>query len=73
MKLRDADPRVLEVRFNFRTTFQQNSTGGNPLGQHRMRQLACDLVCWVDKRKGEVCKVQVNDVEPFVPPTQRDR
>ena len=48
--LRKADPKVVELRFNFRSTFRPGSVGGGPISQHSMLQLACDLTCWVDKR-----------------------
>jgi pimeloyl-ACP methyl ester carboxylesterase len=46
--LQTRDPKITELRFNFRTTFRAGSIGGGPLGQHSIRQLACDLICRVD-------------------------
>jgi hypothetical protein len=44
------DPNIIEYRFNFRTSARGGS-GGGAIGQHAMRQVACDLVCRVGRGK----------------------
>jgi hypothetical protein len=47
------DPKITELRFNFRSTFKKGNVGGGPVGQHSMLQLACDIICRVDHELGE--------------------
>lgn len=49
LPLSKANPKIVEVRFNLRSTFSRGSQGGGPIGQHSIRQLACDLICRVDR------------------------
>ena len=48
LPLSRANPRIIEYRFNFRSSSNSQS-GGGAVGEHGMRQVACDLVCRVKR------------------------
>ena len=51
--IRKANPKETELRFNFRSTFRLGDPGAGPFSQHSMKQLACDIICWVDMKGDE--------------------
>jgi pimeloyl-ACP methyl ester carboxylesterase len=48
LPLSKANPRIIEYRFNFRKS-ASGQNGGGAFGEHGMRQVACDLVCRVQR------------------------
>lgn len=48
LPLKTKDPKISEVRFNFRRTFKKNAIGGGLIGQHSIAQQACDIICRVE-------------------------
>lgn len=60
LPLSTASPTITEVRFNFRSTFRIGGRGDGPVGEHSIKQLACDLICYLDAGGDETrCKVEV--------------
>lgn len=60
LPLREADPKVVELRFDFRDTLRLPRRGDGPLGEHSIRQFACDLLCYsIHKRDRTSCKVPI--------------
>lgn len=47
--LSGSNPRIAELRFNFRSTLRVDGKDSGPIAEHSIRQLACDLVCYVDR------------------------
>ncbi len=55
LPLSKANPRIIEYRFNFRQS-SRSQGGGGAVGEHGMRQVACDLICRVQRgRSPEQC------------------
>ena len=48
LPLSKANPRIIEYRFNFRQS-SRSQGGGGAIGEHGMRQVACDLICRVER------------------------
>jgi len=49
--LKQSNPKITEVRFNFRSTFGARGNGGGLVRQHSIEQLACDILCRVEQGK----------------------
>lgn len=57
LPLGDGDPRITELRFNFRSSRRSGETGVGLVGQHAIAQFACDLICHIEQRQPhEICQ-----------------
>lgn len=49
ISLPQENPKVTEVRFNLRSTYNRGREGDGPISQHSIRRFSCDLICRVEK------------------------
>ena len=61
------NPRITEIRLNFRSTRRKGEAGTGIVGQHAMKQVACDLVCHVTEKRPHSECVALRQRDPTTP------